>query len=146
MKVTATARRSGDWWAIEVPEVRGVFTQARRLDQVPAMVRDAVTLMTDVPEADIEVDVVPVLDEQVAHQLQEARAARAKSQELSEQAAAGIRAAARALAEANLPVRDIGTVLGVSHQRAAQLLDPVGPRSIKEHAEAGARGVAARRK
>jgi hypothetical protein len=42
MKVTAQARRTGDWWAVEVPEVDDVFTQANRLDQVPAMVADAV--------------------------------------------------------------------------------------------------------
>ena len=32
MKVTAEATRSGGWWAVEVPEVDGAFTQACRLD------------------------------------------------------------------------------------------------------------------
>lgn len=57
MKVTALATRSGHWWAIEVPEVEGVFTQTRRLEQVPAMVADAVPTMLDVPAGSVEVTV-----------------------------------------------------------------------------------------
>jgi predicted RNase H-like HicB family nuclease len=54
MKVTATAHRSGDWWAIEVPEVRGVHTQVKRLDQAAAMAADAVALMLEIDPADID--------------------------------------------------------------------------------------------
>jgi predicted RNase H-like HicB family nuclease len=57
MKVTAYVTRSDGWWAVEVPEVPGLFTQARTLDQVPAMVIDAVALMTGVPEASVIVTV-----------------------------------------------------------------------------------------
>ena len=46
---TAVARRAGDWWAISVPELKGVHTQARRLSRVEAMARDAIALMLDVP-------------------------------------------------------------------------------------------------
>ncbi len=42
MEVTAEVSRSGAWWAVEVPEVPGAFTQAERLDQVEAAVVDAV--------------------------------------------------------------------------------------------------------
>ena len=55
MKVTAKVTRSGDWWAVEVPEVEGAFTQARRLDQIPEMVADAVHLLAGVPAEDVEV-------------------------------------------------------------------------------------------
>lgn len=59
MNVTATVRRSGDWWAIEVPEVAGVFTQAKRLEQVPAMAADAVAVAVAVM-LDIDPDQVNV--------------------------------------------------------------------------------------
>jgi hypothetical protein len=59
MQVTAIARGSGDWWAVEVPEVDGAFTQAKRLDQVPEMVADAVSLLEDVPAEQVQVTVVP---------------------------------------------------------------------------------------
>lgn len=45
MHVTATATRSEDWWAIEVPEIPGLFTQAKRLEEVPELVRDAAALL-----------------------------------------------------------------------------------------------------
>lgn len=60
MKVTARAERSGQWWIVAVDEVDGLFTQTRRLDEIPDMVRDALTLcpeITSTPE-DVEVEVV----------------------------------------------------------------------------------------
>jgi predicted RNase H-like HicB family nuclease len=62
MKVTAKTTRTNGWWAVEVPEVPGVFTQAKRLDQVPAMVRDAVSSMSDVPTDDVQVAVEALLN------------------------------------------------------------------------------------
>lgn len=41
MNVAAHVRRSGDWWAVEVPEVPGLYTQVRNLDDVADAVRDA---------------------------------------------------------------------------------------------------------
>ena len=55
MRVVAEVTRSDEWWAVQVPELPGVFTQARRLEQVPEMVRDAVALMADVAVDSVEV-------------------------------------------------------------------------------------------
>lgn len=44
-KVTAVVISSGDWFAVEVPEVGGLFTQASRLDEVEGMVRDAAKML-----------------------------------------------------------------------------------------------------
>lgn len=38
------AERSGGWWAITVGELPGVFSQARRRDEIEAMARDAIAL------------------------------------------------------------------------------------------------------
>ena len=43
--VTAIAERSDGWWAVEVPEIPGLFTQARCLDQIDGMVRDAARML-----------------------------------------------------------------------------------------------------
>ena len=48
-------QRSGKWWAISVPQLRGVFTQARRRDEVEAMARDAIALYLDVPADSFDV-------------------------------------------------------------------------------------------
>jgi hypothetical protein len=53
-------RRSGRWWAISVPELKGVHTQARRLDQAEAMAREAIALMLDADPAAIRVAGIPV--------------------------------------------------------------------------------------
>lgn len=53
---TAVCRRSGRWWAISVPELKGVHTQARRLDQAEAMAGEAVALMLDADPAAIGVE------------------------------------------------------------------------------------------
>lgn len=65
MNSTLTARcaRSEGWWAVEVPEVPGLFTQARRLDQVPEAVVDAASLLTGWSRAELEGTVVQVLEE-----------------------------------------------------------------------------------
>ena len=45
--------RPGEWWAITVPSLRGVFSQASHLDEVPAAAREAIALMLDVDTADV---------------------------------------------------------------------------------------------
>ena len=42
------AVRSGDRWSITVPELSGVFSQAKRLDQVEATAREAIAMMLDI--------------------------------------------------------------------------------------------------
>ena len=122
MKVTAHATRSQGWWVVEVPEVDGAFTQARRLDQVPAMVRDAVSMLEDVPEESIEVEVIPEVDEELATALGHVEDQRAESDRLARAASEEIGAIAKAFSEKGLPLRDIGVILGMSHQRVAQII------------------------
>jgi hypothetical protein len=72
MRVTANATRAGNWWAVDVPEVEGLFTQAKRLDLIPAMVVDAAGLLgADVTES--EVDVHPQIDPAIIGGLIDAR-------------------------------------------------------------------------
>jgi predicted RNase H-like HicB family nuclease len=52
---TARAVRSGKWWAIEIEELDGVYSQALRLDQAEAMARDAIAATLDVSPDSFEV-------------------------------------------------------------------------------------------
>jgi predicted RNase H-like HicB family nuclease len=117
----AEARRSGRWWAIEVPEVRGAFSQARRLADVEPMARDAIAGVLDVPIGNVRVEVRPVLDERLANVVQAAREARVAALETQLDAARLSSDALRALERAEIPLRDAGELLGMSHQRAAQI-------------------------
>lgn len=58
---TVRATRSGDWWAIDVEEIPGIFTQSKRLDGVEEMARDAIAITLDVEPDSFEIDVQPVL-------------------------------------------------------------------------------------
>lgn len=58
---TAEVCRSGRCWAIDVPEVPGVHTQARRLADVEETARDAIIGVLDVTPASVRVTVVRVM-------------------------------------------------------------------------------------
>jgi DNA-directed RNA polymerase specialized sigma subunit len=124
MRVTATATRIGDWWAVEVPEVAGgLHTQARRLDQVASAVADAVALVIDISPDTIEVDVIPKLPQQDAELVDAARAASQEAARAAERASRLSRQAVEQLRSEGMTVRDVGGLLGVSPQRVSQLVD-----------------------
>lgn len=119
---TARAVRDGRWWAVQVEELDGVFTQARRLDQVEFMARDAIALLLDVPPDSFDVTVTTELPAKVQAIIDDVRASRVAAELASEAASMKAREAARILHEGGMPLRDVGRVLGVSHQRAHQLV------------------------
>lgn len=123
---TALAERGDGWWAITVPELRGVFSQARRLARVEPMARDAISLMLDIPADSFDVQVREVLDPEADVLVAEAIQARADATEHQRIAARKSREAVRTLDRLGLPQRDIGRVLHLSHQRVAQLLASSG--------------------
>ena len=122
----ATVRRDGRWWFIEVPGEQGLYSQARRLDQAEAMIREVIGLMRDVPEDtfDVEIELPAELRSQANH----LRVLRTFADSLAVRAAVEQRKLATTLHEdQGWSVRDIGDVLGVSHQRVAQLLATPAP-------------------
>ena len=131
---TARCERAGDWWAISVPELRGVHTQARRLEKVDAMVRDAIALFLDVRRDSFEIRIEPVLPRDLQKKVGRARKVRGEADVLERQAAAvSMEVAADLVQRAHLTMRDAGRVLGVSHQRVAQLLKAGGAKARGGH-------------
>lgn len=120
---TATVTREGRWWLVAVPEVDGV-TQARRLADVESAARDliAVTLDVDVADVTVDVSVQSVDGVEVARSLATIRTERQAATELERHASTKAQELARDLAAKDVPLRDIGAILGVSHQRAHQLV------------------------
>ena len=117
------AVRSGDWWAITVPGLAGVFSQAKRLDQVESRAREAIAMMADIDEAfvgHLEIHITPPgttkeLLETLETTVTAAAEAETKAARAREEAALALRAE-------GLPLRDVGRLIGVSHQRVHQLL------------------------
>jgi len=117
----AVTERDGSWWAIRVPELRGVYSQARRLADVEAMARDAIALVNEVAPDSFDITVEPVLDDEATRLVEEARAGRVDAERAARRASEQLRAAVDRLVSAGLTVRDIAHLLGLSHQRVAQV-------------------------
>ncbi|MBT1176873.1 XRE family transcriptional regulator [Bifidobacterium callimiconis] len=116
--VTAICTRSGGWWAVEVPEIPGLFTQARRLDQVEDMVRDAAKLLDSPVD---EVNIEPELDADTSRMVEELFAKRDAACKAQEEASRLARSTVNALRNEGLTVRDVAIVTGVSPQRVSAL-------------------------
>jgi hypothetical protein len=126
VKVTARARRSGDWWAIDVPEVEGVFTQVKRLEYAAEEAADAVATMLEVDPSSVEVVVDVVLPDEVDDAVASARSLAVAAEQAQAQASAAMRSVVSTLRDAaGFSVRDVGALLGISHQRVAQLENKV---------------------
>lgn len=119
---TVEVRRSGRWWAINVPEVKGVFSQARRLSEVEAMARDAIAAVIDVSPRSFALVIRPVLNARLQALVDAARRSRISVQEAQLEAAENAALALRSLQREGLALRDAGELLGISHQRAAQIM------------------------
>ena len=84
---TARCQRVVDWWAVSVPELSGVHTQAHRLEKVEAMVRDAIALFLDVHPDSFDVKIEPVLPGDLQKKVGRVRKVRAEAEVLQRQAA-----------------------------------------------------------
>jgi len=116
------ASRSGRGWALEVAELDGVFSQARRLADAEAMAKDVIGLWFDVDPSEISVEVTVVVnDEHLAAEIDRLQRT-TRSVEEQQAEAAGLRRqiVARLRAE-DLTNADVAAVLGISHQRVSQL-------------------------
>ena len=119
---TVHATRSGRWWSITIDEDPRAQTQARRLDQVEDVAR-SVLIDTEMltPNEPVAFTVVTQADN-LDDLRRKAVAARQAAADASEEASKAAREFARNAADQGLPLRDIGAMLGVTHQRAQQLL------------------------
>lgn len=88
---TARASREEGWWTVEVDGVPGLFTQSKRLDQIPNMVRDALALFPEVEDDPASAGVTVVPEQKYAEQVASVR-------ELRDQAAQTQEKASRAMA------------------------------------------------
>ncbi|MEV4265729.1 hypothetical protein [Kribbella sp. NPDC049584] len=118
-----TVERDGRWWMVAIPELDGL-TQARRLDEVEQMAREYIAVTTDVPLSRVAVRVSGIAAD--GQDLLEAKilvdGLRRRAKDLEALVGELTREVASALTDASVPVRDVSSVLGVSHQRVSQLV------------------------
>jgi len=115
-----TATREGDWWAIvaDLGE-REVASQARRLDQVEPMIREAIGMVLDVDEHAFDVAVTPVLPD-LSPEAHEAIEIRQRLAELQGRLGEIEPGAVSELRE-QLTVRDVAELFGITPSRVSQI-------------------------
>jgi hypothetical protein len=87
------------------------------------MARDAIALYLGVPARSVAVKLEVVLPGRLGADVKHAKAARMRADDVQAEAtSATVRAARSLVTGARLTVREAGQILGVSHQRVAQLL------------------------
>ncbi|GAA0443683.1 hypothetical protein Acor_27630 [Acrocarpospora corrugata] len=121
------ASRDEDWWGLVIsgPALkRPHHTQVKRLEQAEEMARDLVTLMLDVEEADLTATFeVTLSDEDVVTELREALEARQQAELARAKAASRTHSTVADLNRRGYVQRDIGFLLGISHQAVGKLLN-----------------------
>lgn len=116
-----TARRVGEWWALEVPDLPGVFSQAKRLERADEAAREAIAVMLDIEPDQVEVHIEPLLSKEEQAAVAEAERAQKAARKAAEVERLAMRKAAAVLTR-DLSQRDAGRVLGLTFQRVSQLL------------------------
>jgi predicted RNase H-like HicB family nuclease len=114
--------RDGRWWMISIPEIDGL-TQARRLADVEQMARELIAVTLDIRLSEVAVDVAfgDIDGIPVESCIQTISREKAEAARLEEDAAAKTKSLVKELVAHNVPLRDIGTMLGLSFQRVHQL-------------------------
>ena len=117
-KVKAT--RDGKYWIVDIEGVG--ITQAQKMSEVEMMARDYIAAVEEVAEDSFNVDVEFPVPDDVRRLLDAAEQAREAAKKAADEANENTHQAAVALRDRGMTVREIGPFLGVSFQRAQQLV------------------------
>ncbi len=121
-------RDEDGWWVASIASVPGCVTQGKTIEQARERIREALAALTNdrvAKNAKLVDDVV--LPAPAKKAVRQAVTARDELELLSQRMQAYVMAAARSLEREGLSLRDVGSLLGVSRQRAHQLLERKGP-------------------
>ncbi len=116
--------RDEGWWIMHARIPRTIiYSQAKRVDDVEPMIRDAIAGVLDVEPQSFAIELTFDLDSDVLDQVARAREVSLEAAEVQERASRESRAAVQALRNEGLTLKEAGYFLGVSPQRVAQLLN-----------------------
>ncbi|MEV4470632.1 hypothetical protein [Nonomuraea sp. NPDC049504] len=143
---TITASRSDGWWALTVsgPGLKRTYhTQVKRLEQAEEMARDLVVTMLDVDVHEMNADFdLTVADDEVAAELEATLVTRLAATVVRQKAAEATQATVADLARRGYVHRDIGFLLGMSHQAVGKLLNEAEKGTAASADDAGTRSAA----
>ena len=111
------------WWIASVPAVPGCHTQGRTIEQAEERIREALSLfISDSAASKAELVSDVQLPPPAKRALHEATRKRERADALAKESQEATRLAARVLTKQGLSLRDVGRLLGVTRQRAHQLV------------------------
>lgn len=112
---TVQATLVGRYWDVYVPTINR-STQARNMKEIATMAKDLIAIMTSETQPQINIEYI------VPQEVRESLDYKAQAQQLEQLAQAKQRQAATLLHDKGMSFREIGALLGVSYQRAHQLV------------------------
>ncbi|MDR0286059.1 MAG: hypothetical protein LBI33_14405 [Propionibacteriaceae bacterium] len=115
------AKKNKRGWTLVGVEY-GAVSEVARLDQAVDDMREPLAYLSGLPADSFDIEVTPDIPAAFYTEQAEAEQLRAEAARANSLAAEHSRNAARTLAGAGLSMRDIGHVMGVSYQRAHQLV------------------------
>jgi predicted RNase H-like HicB family nuclease len=116
-------RDEDGWWVASVRHVAGVHTQGRSIEEAVRRVREALSLVRHGTDT-AELEPVVKLPQQVRARVREFVSVRKRFEVCQGEFGESSRATVRYLTtDAQMSVRDVGKILGISHQRVQQLKD-----------------------
>lgn len=118
---TIEATYDDGWWVL-VCDDPGAVSQCRRLDQVEDEMREALAYLAKIPEDEVRMNVVPILPKEYMQEVNTIRATRQEEQLIHARSKEQTTRGVKHLAALGLRTRDIGSLLGITHQRASQLI------------------------
>ncbi len=125
MKYDVNVTRDGRWWMVEIPAIDGL-TQARRVSEIEDMARSLIAIELDVAQSSVELGRIDIEVDgfgDVSAEAAEVARLKAEAADLEAAASKRARSVATGLVETGVPLRDVGTILGVSFQRVWQLVN-----------------------
>lgn len=120
MEVKALCEREADGWTVEVPDFKNLHLNAKRLDKVEALVKEAAKNYGITDNCDVVIKVIASMPGLICD-MEAAQEKMKLAAKLQEEASAEIREVVRQMRSQGLTMRDIAVLLGVTPQRIAQL-------------------------
>jgi predicted RNase H-like HicB family nuclease len=136
----------GSRWSVSAPEIRGCHSWGRSLSEARRNILDAIATNIEIDGGDgdrvrREAKLVEELNAPIARVVERARHVRSALEDAVRQANEETEKAVAALTAKGLSLRDVGDLLGLSHQRIQQLItqrkDAVAPRRARSRKAAG---------
>jgi predicted RNase H-like HicB family nuclease len=121
--VVRLQRDEAGYWNVSVDGVAGVHTFGRTIAKAEEYARDALALWFGVEPVSFDLEVKPRLHEHTRRSVERARRSREKLDHLQVEVMETTKEAIRELLEdEHISPRDAARLLGISHQRVAQLV------------------------